>query len=296
MLGSNVSQVGGYATAFSEATRWSCECIQLHLTPSRTWTVPGMSDEDVAAFKRMKEEARVDVVSHVPFLINLASPDDGILDRSKIRLAQEIQRADMLGVPNIVMHPGSYQRGNKESGLARLVASLDAVLGKFQFMTVKVNLETMAGQGTMLCSHFDDFKYIFEKLVHVENVGTCFDTAHAFMAGHDIRGYEGYVRVMNHFQNLVGIEKIGVIHLNDSLTNLNSHSDRHAPAGEGKMGIQVFHAVMTDERFKNIPMILEIPELEEKTLKTLEFLRKLRSKVNHVHENGLLLKQSSLFD
>jgi len=122
----------------------------------------------------------------------------------------------------------------------------------------------------MLCSDFEDFKYIFTNLKNLDNLGICFDTAHVFIAGYDLRGYIGYDRIINKFDKIVGISNINVIHLNDSASNLNSHNDRHASIGEGKMGIQTFHTLLKDNRFQDVPKILEIPEREEKTEKCLK--------------------------
>ena len=292
MLGSNVSQVGGFKTAFKVAEQWSCDCIQVYLTPSRTWKVQELLSERIEMFKKLKNESKIaEIVSHVPFLVNIASCDKNILRFSRYRLIQEIKIAELLDIEKIVLHPGSFQKSDKDIGLSRVISSLNEVMDNFQELRVKINLETMCGQGSMLCSNFEEIHYILDNLKYPANFGVCFDTAHVFISGYDMRGYEGYGKIINKFDEIVGIDKIGVIHLNDSLTELGSHNDRHACVGEGKMGIQVFQAMLKDVRFDNIPMILEIPQRDEKTEGSLKFLRELKNenKVIEVskHKNTL---------
>jgi len=295
MLGSNVPQIGGFSTAFEYAEKWSCDCIQIYLTPSRTWKVPYISSDDIEAFTKLRKESKVkEIIAHVPFLVNLAACDKDILDHSMDRLFQEIQRADLLGIRKLVLHPGSYQRSSKLDGLVKLVTSLEDIMNWMQSTNIIINLEVMAGQGTMLCSNFDDFKFVFDNAKHLDNLGVCFDTAHAFIAGYDLRGYAGYNRIMNKFDKIVGISTIGVIHLNDAASSLGSCNDRHAPAGEGKMGMRVFHALLKDTRFQDIPMILEIPDREGKTGKCLESLRELQKREKPISEHEML--QASLFE
>jgi deoxyribonuclease-4 len=218
----------------------------------------------------------LEVVSHVPFIVNMASGDDALLSRSRHRVVQEIAAAKMLGITRIVLHPGSCQNASKEIGLSKLIASLDDVFEHVGKTNVKIDLETMAGQGTMLCSNFNEIKHVLDNIEHPGNVGVCFDTAHVFIAGYNFDGYDGYASIMNSFDDIIGISKIDVIHLNDAATDLGSHNDRHACIGEGKMGIRVFHALLKDDRFHDIPKILEIPERDAKSEKCLKYLRKIQ--------------------
>ena len=135
----------------------------------------------------------------------------------------------------------------------------------------------MAGQGTTIGSRFEEIALILSRVSKSERLGVCLDTGHLFMAGYDIRGYKGWESVLNEFDKVIGLEKIGAIHLNDSKTGLVSRSDRHACIGEGKLGLQVFQAILKDERFKDIPKILEIPERDTKSKDNLELLLKLQS-------------------
>jgi apurinic endonuclease APN1 len=142
----------------------------------------------------------------------------------------------------------------------------------------------MAGQGTTIGSRFEELALILEKVKKPESLGICLDTGHLFMAGYDIRGYEGYQRVLEQFDKIIGIEKIKAIHLNDSKTDLGARSDRHACIGEGKLGLQVFHAILKEERFREIPKILEIPERDTRSEENLKLLRNLQKKKEPLSE------------
>lgn len=286
MLGSNVPTIGGLPVGFRYADKWGCECIQIYVTLSRRWDVSSLKNDEINRFNTAWQKSSVEqVIAHVPFLVNLASPDTGLRKKSIERLSIEISRADKFKVPFLVLHPGSYRNSSKEIGIERIINGLNFISQKSDNSSVKILLETMAGQGTALGSTFEEIAFIIENIENPEFVGVCFDTAHIFIAGYDIRGYKGYNKVMNKFDNIVGLDKIKVFHLNDSKTDLGSKNDRHANIGEGKLGLQVFHAILRDERFFNIPKILEIPERDEKSKEALEFLRELRVNKESICEN-----------
>ena len=276
MLGSNVPTIGGFHAGFSWGDKWGCECIQIYITLSRRWEVPELNQKEVTKFKTAWENSSVkQVVAHVPFLVNLASPNKEIWQRSIGRLITEISRAEKFGVPFLVLHPGSCGNLTKREGIKRVTQALDIVFQNRDKPSVKVLLEIMAGQGTMLGARFEEISEILEKTANSEFLGVCFDTGHVFMAGYDLRGYEGYENILREFDKVVSLKKIGCFHLNDSKTRLDSRSDRHACIGEGELGLQVFHALLRDQRFSKTPKILEIPERDKKSKDNLELLRKL---------------------
>ncbi len=276
MIGSNVPTIGGFHTGFSWGDKWGCECIQIYITLSRRWEVPELSQKEITVFKTTWENSSVkQVVAHVPYLVNLASPNKEIWQKSLARLITEISRAEKFGVPLLVLHPGSYGNLTRKKGIKRVTEALDIVFQSFDKPLVKVLLETMAGQGTMLGSRFEEIAEILEKAANPKSLGVCFDTGHVFMAGYDLRSYEGYENVLREFGRIIPLEKIAAFHLNDSKTRLGSRSDRHACIGEGELGLQVFHALLRDQRFSKIPKILEIPERDKRSKDNLELLRKL---------------------
>lgn len=278
MLGSNVPTVGGPPRGFRYAKEWNCECIQIYTTLSRRWNVPDLSEKEICEFElAWKESPVIEVVAHVPFLVNLASPDNELWQKSVNRLIKEISRCYKLGIRFLVLHPGSYRDSTKERGIKRIVEALNVVYEKIDNVPVKLLLETAAGQGTTLGSRFEELAYILSRVKRPEFLDVCFDTAHVFMAGYDIQGYREYENVLKKFDAIIGLEKIQVIHLNDSKTKLGSRCDRHACIGEGELGLQFFHALMRDSRFLNTPKILEIPKRNEKSKDNLELLRRLQT-------------------
>jgi len=280
MLGSNVPTIGGFHTGFKWGDKWGCEVIQIYITLSRRWNVSELTKEEISKFKMVWQESSVkEVVAHVPYLVNLASPDKELYQKSIERLLIEISRAIKFGVSLLVLHPGSYGNSKKEEGIKRVIEALNSVLQEIDFPG-KILLETMAGQGTTIGSRFEELALILEKVKKPESLGICLDTGHLFMAGYDIRGYEGYQKILDEFDRIIGIEKIKAIHLNDSKTGLGSRSDRHACIGEGKLGLQVFHVILRDEKFKGIPKILEIPERDTKSKDNLELLRNLQKRTD----------------
>ncbi|MDI6815217.1 MAG: deoxyribonuclease IV [Dehalococcoidales bacterium] len=277
MLGSNVPTVGGFYTGFKWGDEWRCECIQIYIAPSRRWYVPNLSQEEIAKFKTAWQESSVkQVIAHVPYLVNLASPSQDLWSKSVNRLLTELSRAIKFGIPLLILHPGSHGASSRQEGIRKIIKALNIVSKEVDSL-VKILLETMAGQGTMIGSRFEEIAFILEKVQKPELLGVCLDTGHLFMAGYDIRGYKGWEAVLNEFNRIIGIEKIGAIHLNDSKTSLGSRSDRHACIGEGKLGLQVFHGILKDQKFSNTPKILEIPERDTRSKDNLVLLRNLQN-------------------
>jgi len=292
MLGCTVPTIGGLPKGFYWARRWGCECIQIYVTLSRRWNVSDLSTEEVLKFKSAWQDSPVkNVVAHVPYLVNLASPDKNLWQKSKDRLRIELSRARQFGVNFMVLHPGSYGNSNKEDGMKRTIEAINAISSESNDHTTKILLETMAGQGTMIGSTFEEIASVLEEVDNPESFGVCFDTAHVFTAGYDIRGYEGYEAVLKEFDKIIGLNRIRTIHVNDSKTNLGVRSDRHACIGEGKLGLEIFHAILRDTRFLNIPKILEIPERDKRSEENLRLLRKLQSIPGHLPKSKNLQKQ-----
>lgn len=281
MLGSNVPTRGGRTKGFQYAKEWNCECIQIYVTLSRKWSVPDLSDEEVSDFKSAWKESPVgSVVAHVPFLVNLASPDSDIWQKSINRLVTEAARCYALGISFLVLHPGSHRGTTKRDGLNRIVEALNVVCRKIVSFPTTILLETAAGQGSALGSRFEEIATILERVEKPEFLDVCLDTAHIFTAGYDIRGYHEYENVLKKFDEIIGVKRIQAIHLNDSKTGLGSRYDRHACIGEGQIGIQFFHAIMRDARFLNTPKILEIPERDKKSKDNIALLRRLQTVSN----------------
>lgn len=286
MLGSNVPTIGGLPKGFQYADKWNCECVQIYLTLSRRWDVPSLSDKQISEFKSAWSKSGVkEVVAHLPYLANLASPDDNLYARATNRLIAELDRAMDMGVSLIVSHPGSHRSAGLKAGIARTISALDAALASTKNTGTKILLETMAGQGTEIGSSFEQLAEMISHVKQPERLGICFDTCHVFAAGYDITSYEAYEKVIEQLDKAIGLSAILAFHLNDSKEDLGSHVDRHESIGNGYLGLECFHAIVTDQKFKNTPKILEIPERDEMSQQNLELLRRLqtltRKEVSH---------------
>lgn len=299
MLGSNVSarpSSGGLSTLFQCADELQCECAQSYITLSRRWETPDLPFQDIAVFKLAWQKSRIkEVVAHVPLIVNLASPDNEIRKKSIHRLHAELSRTNLLGIKLLVLHPGYRGNVSRRTGTDRVSEALNQVLSNTQSSQTIVLLETMAGQGTSVGSRFDELAEILDSVGEPTSAGICLDTCHVFAAGYDIRGYRGYEQLLDEVKATIGLDKIKVIHLNDSKNDLGSRVDRHASIGKGKLGLQVFHALTTDAKFKDTPKILEIPTRDSRLIQQqLKFLRELESKPKPLPEPRNIAAQVTL--
>jgi len=223
MLGSNVSTVGGLSKGFIAGDEWNCECIQIYLTLSRRWSIPSLTYEKIKEFRKSWSESSIkQVIAHIPFLVNLASPKNELWEKSIDRLITEVDIANKLQVKYLVLHPGSYCDSRKNDGLKRLIRGLNLCAKDIQESSVTILLETMSGQGSTIGISFNEIKYILNKLEIKRLFGVCLDTAHIFQAGYNIVGYKRYNRIISEFDKIIGLEHLKVIHLNDSKTNFGS--------------------------------------------------------------------------
>jgi len=299
MIGSNVPAhpgKGGLSTLFAYAERWGCECAQTYITLSRTWKTRELSPEETLSFRTAWQTSSVkQVIAHVPLIVNPAAPTDAIWQNSKTRLATELSIADQLGIRLLVMHSGYCGRLGKKAGIGRTVDALNEVFNGAEASHVMILLETMAGQGTAVGSRFEELAEIIKGVEKSDLLGVCLDTCHVFAAGYDIRGYQGYENVMREFDAKVGKDKLKMLHVNDSKGDLGCRIDRHMAIGEGKLGLQVFHAVVRDKRFEDTPKVLELPTRdEEKIQQQLRLLHKLQETTEHVSEPKEVKIQSRL--
>jgi len=299
MIGSNVPthpSRGGLATLFQYAEEWGCECAQTYITLSRRWSVPDLRSEEISSFKSAWLKSSVkEVIAHVPLIVNLASPLDPTRQKSRDRLSVELSRVNDLGIHFLVLHPGYCGNSSRKRGIERVIEGLNNVLDNVNDSTAKVLLETMAGQGTAVGLRFEEIAYILGGVEKKQFVGVCFDTCHVFASGYDIRGYDGYEEVLKKFDATVGLDRLKAIHLNDSKAELGSKIDRHIAIGEGKMGLQVFHAFVRDSRFRDTPIVLELPSRNRESIQQqLALLRKMQTTAGPVSEPKDIRSQSTL--
>lgn len=276
MIGASVLTRGGLHQGFEFAASCRCESLQMYVAPSRTWNVPLLTGSDIERFNEFRNTFGYQsgiVVAHASLLINLASSDEALRRRSVDRAVIEIRRASTLGVDRIVIHPGSNP--DSVAGMALIVQSLREILSATAAVSVLV--ETVAGQGNSIGWKFEQIRQILDRTGFDGRMGVCFDTCHVFAAGYDVAGIAGYAKTMSEFDRIIGTNRIGAFHVNDSKTPLGSRVDRHAPLiGGGHIGPGAFHALLHDVRFRAIPMIAEVPDSEHLTEINVARLRELR--------------------
>ena len=277
LLGAHMSVAGGLHLAFERLRRVEGQALQIFTRNQRQWQAAPVGAEEAVAYQAAWAEAgKPPVASHDSYLINLAAGKEETAAKSMAALADELARCHALGIPYLVMHPGSHLGDGVEEGLARFSRNLDAVLANSD-AGVMVLLETTAGQGTNLGSRFEELAAIIGQSRHPDRLGVCFDTCHAFAAGYDLRTPAGYAAVFEDFDRRIGLHRLRFFHLNDSVKGLGSRVDRHAHIGQGEIGSEGFRLLLNDPRFASHPMTLETPKADDlaEDITNLALLRSL---------------------
>jgi deoxyribonuclease IV len=271
ILGAHQSIAGGYYRAAETARQCGCDCVQLFTKNNNQWRAKEISDDDVTRFQAGLAEAKLaHPLSHDSYLINLAAPDEILWRKSFEAFIVELQRAERLGIPYVVTHPGSYTSSSEEAGLARIVQALVEVHCQTRGLRVRTLLENTAGQGTNLGWKFEQLAKILDGVTDSDRIGVCIDTCHLFAAGYPLGTPKEYKATLKQLDNLVGIELVKAFHLNDSKRELGSRVDRHEHIGKGHLGLEPFRLLLNDPRFERIPMYLETPKEAEGENRSIE--------------------------
>jgi len=264
LIGAHMSIAGGYFKAVDAAAELGMNCVQLFCKNNNQWRAKEIADKDVEKFQTAIAEHQVQAtLCHASYLINLASPKDDLWERSIEGLAVEMQRCEMLGIPQLVFHPGAHVDSTLEEGIARIVTAIDRLHQKQADCPTMLLLETTAGQGSSIGHKFEHLQSILQQVKDPDRLGVCVDTCHIFAAGYPISEVADFKETFKQFNKLVGIDKLKAFHLNDSKKKLGSRVDRHEHIGEGEIGAEAFRYLLNDRRFKKIPMYLETPKGEE---------------------------------
>ena len=264
LLGAHMSIAGGVHTAIERAVRIGCTALQMFVKNNNQWKGKALSDEDVATYKDALSKARIGpVVVHDTYLINLCASDRSILRKSRDALTDELQRCEKLGVDYLNFHPGAHMGRGEKEGIERIAESLNMIHTRTKGFRVKSVIESTAGQGTALGYKFEQLKDMIDLVDEQERMAVCIDTCHIFAAGYDIVSEEGYHRTFREFDDIIGLDRLVAFHVNDSKRELGSRVDRHEHVGKGKIGLEGFRLIMNDERFVNIPKILETPKSDD---------------------------------
>ena len=282
-LGAHMSIAGGYYKAVEAAHRCQCDCVQIFTKNNNQWRAKKITAEDADTFQARLAELEIKhPLSHSSYLINLASPDPKLWKQSIDAFIVELERAHILGIPYVVLHPGAWTSSDEAAGIRQVVRALNEVHRQFRDEGTQCLLETTAGQGTTLGWRFEQLAEMLNGVRDPNRLGICFDTCHVFAAGYPLGTEKDYQQTMQDFNRLIGVKRIKAFHLNDSKRELGSRVDRHDHIGRGKMGVAPFRHLMTDSRFRKVPMYLETPKGEEKG-KELDVinLQKLRRMVGN---------------
>lgn len=278
-LGAHMSIGGGVHLALRRARSIGCNAVQLFVKSSNQWRAKPLTDEEIALFREESAHFKPGfIIAHTSYLINVASPEPELYSKSTAALLVEMQRCAALGIPCLVLHPGSHRGSGEEAGIAAVASALNRLAGEESAQGVSILLETTAGQGNSLGATFEQLAAIIARLEDRSRVGVCYDTCHAFAAGYDIRTRRACRATFRAFDEIIGLDLLRAFHLNDSRTGLGSRRDRHAHIGQGELGRSAFENLLAEKRFLDRPMILETPkgpDLRE-DVENLALLRSLR--------------------
>lgn len=264
LFGAQLSVAGGLHNAVTLAEELKCETLQIFTKNANMWEAEPLTEDAVRTFRRAATASKLQhLTAHDSYLINLASPDDTLFAKSVAALAVEMERAELLGFSYLVMHPGAHVGSGEEAGLARVVTGLEEVHARCRGFGVRLLVETTAGQGSSLGWRFEHLAAIFQRSNCSDRMDVCFDTCHVFAAGYALTAESDYAATFQQFDDLIGLSRLKLFHINDSVKPLGSRVDRHAGIGLGEIGLDAFRRLVTDPRFRNHPMILETPKEDE---------------------------------
>ncbi len=275
LLGAHTSIAGGTREAPARAKAIGATAMQIFTKMASRWAERACADDECAAFRAALADTNVRATAaHDSYLINLASPDPTLRRRSIESFVAELARCEALGLDYLVSHPGNFI-DDRLSGIQRNADAISEALERVPGRTV-LCMELTSGAGTAIGSTFEELARLIESVSTTRRVrmGVCVDTCHAYSAGYDLkRDFDG---VWQRFDDVLGMDRLRVMHLNDSKTPFASHRDRHELIGEGSLGPAPFRRIMTDERFIDIPKLIETPKLDDATKTDSRMLARLR--------------------
>lgn len=258
-FGAHLSTAGGVQNAVIDAKRFGFTAVQLFTKSQLKWKDKPIEADHIDQFKEELRDSEITyTIAHSTYLINLASPEENKNKRSVEGLKEDIRRTKLLGIPYLVMHPGSHMGSGLKNGIKRINQGLRNVLekGDNDFCLV---LETTSGAGNQIGGNIEELSMILDKLANQYNLGICIDTAHVYGAGYDLAHKKGFSQMMDEIKRYIGFDKVKVIHSNDSSAELGSKKDRHEHIGKGGIGKSGFCRIVNAEPFKKLPFILETP-------------------------------------
>src|SRR5512133_2399606 len=258
LIGAHVSPAGGPANAITRGVERGCDAIQIFNQNPRAWKPTIYSDEQVAAFHETMDKSRVDaLLIHAVYLLNAATTDRDMRNKTRTSLIASLQAGDALGAHAVVLHPGSAKAGKVAPAIERAGKVIAQALKESD--RCPLHLENTAGAGGTLGRSFHELADLLDAAGGSDRLGLCLDSCHLFASGFDIRTEQGLAAVLDDCLALVGLDRLGSLHLNDSQTPLGSGRDRHANVGEGEIGRRGCSVFLSEPRFAGLPCVLETP-------------------------------------
>lgn len=275
-FGFHISIAGGFSKVVERARIRGCETIQLFSRNPRGWKSTDLDERDVAHFKMKLKAAGIHpVFIHLPYLPNLAARWAPFYDRSLGVLVEDLRRGETLSASCLIMHMGSRLSSSKEEAVATLAESINWALCQVENQ-ITLLLENTSGQGTQIGSRFEEIGSVMKRVEKKERIGICLDTAHAFGAGYDLSNQRGLDATLEELDRFVGLDKLFLLHLNDTEVPLGSRKDRHWHIGKGHIGLQGFRNIVNDPRLSDLPGIMETPRKNDNMdLKNMSVIRSL---------------------
>jgi deoxyribonuclease IV len=274
-----MSIAGGLARALDRGLEAGCSVVQIFLKNQRQWSARPYADSEVREFRAAWRASDIRVVfAHANYLINLATPVDAEWRRAVDVFHDELERAEALGLPFVVIHPGSHREAGLAEGIRRVAQAIDLLHERTRGQRVRIVLENTAGGGASIGRSLEELARVIGAVREPERVGVCLDTCHLFAAGYDIRSRAGYRATMAECARRLGTARVLAFHLNDAKLPLGSGLDRHEKIGRGHLGVEPFRWLVNDRRFARVPMALETPKDPEPRADraALALLRRLR--------------------
>lgn len=260
LIGAHTSIAGGLYKALLEGQQIEATTVQIFTANQRRWDTKPLEKSTIDQWHRTREETGIKtVMSHDSYLINLGSPDSEGLRKSRHAFKEEIERCLQLDIAYLNFHPGAALNGDPQQCLDIICESLLEFEPLLANSSLRLLIETTAGQGSVVGCTFEQIAYLINKLKQRIRIGVCIDTCHIFVAGYDMHTSEACDRTLKEFDRIVGLEHLHAFHLNDSLKGLGSRLDRHKPLGEGMLGMDCFKFLMQDPRTRHLPKYLETP-------------------------------------
>jgi len=264
ILGAHQSIAGGFHRAVERAAEVGCDCVQVFTKNCNQWRSKPISPAEAREFCRALQGLNIShPLAHDSYLINLATPDGVLWKKSIDAFVHELQRAETLGIPYVVTHPGAYTSASLVYGISRVAQALDEVHCQTPGLRAQCLLETTAGQGTSLGWQFEQLAEILHQAKDPDRLGVCVDTCHIFAAGYPLGTAKDYRATIKALDITVGLDRIKAFHLNDCRRECGSRVDRHAAIGRGMIGLEAFRRLVNDRRFHKVPMYLETPKGKE---------------------------------